>query len=51
MSDCAHKYLKKQLVGGQVWYVCECGQKFRAEPWDGRVSVTKPCDENALHKS
>ena len=39
-SACPHKTLKKQMSGMQVWYVCECGQKFKAETWDGRVKVT-----------
>jgi hypothetical protein len=39
MSECPHKQLKKQMVGEQVWYICECGQKFRIEAWDGKVSV------------
>jgi hypothetical protein len=39
MSECPHKQLKKQMVGEFVYFACECGQKFRVEPWDGRVSV------------
>lgn len=39
-KPCAHKLLKKQLVAGHFWYACcECRQKFRVEPWDGRVEV------------
>jgi hypothetical protein len=41
MSECPHKQLKKQMVGEQIWYRCECGQKFRVEPWDGRVRVVE----------
>jgi len=53
MKPCPHKTLKKQMSGMQVWYVCisvvdvangvsidGCGQKFKAETWDGRVKVT-----------
>jgi hypothetical protein len=40
---CAHKQLKKQLVGGQFWYKCEaCPQKFKAELWDGKVEAAAP---------
>lgn len=42
--NCAHKQLKKQMVGEQLWYACECGQKFRIEAWDGKVSVLAPPD-------
>ena len=42
-KPCAHKLLKKQLVAGHFWYACcECRQKFRVEPWDGRVEVVTP---------
>ena len=47
-KPCAHKLLKKQLVAGHFWYVCcECRQKFRVEPWDGRVEVVGPQDSKA----
>lgn len=42
--NCAHKQLKNQMVGEQLWYACECGQKFRIEAWDGKVSVLAPLD-------
>ena len=39
-ENCAHKQLKKQLVGEQSWYACEtCRQKFKVDPWDGKVPV------------
>lgn len=40
MNDCPHKELKKQIVGEGSWYVCiACSQKFKAESWDGKVTV------------
>lgn len=51
MSECAHKLIKKQMVGEQVWYVCEvhgCGHKFRVEPWDGKVTVLDAEDSALL---
>ena len=42
-NPCPHKLLKKQIVAGHFWYACcECRQKFRVEPWDGRVEVVNP---------
>jgi len=41
-KPCPHKHLKKQMSGQQVWYVCECGQKFKAQLWDGKVRVVSP---------
>lgn len=42
MIECAHKELNKQIVGEQVWYACECGQKFHVEKYDGKVTVLEP---------
>ena len=40
---CQHVHLAKKLVGDQSWYACtQCGQKFKAEPWDGKVTVVEP---------
>jgi len=42
MTPCPHKLLRKQyeeMSKEHPWYVCECGQKFKAEPWDGKVKV------------
>lgn len=39
---CPHKQLKKQIVGTTSWYACiQCGQKFQASEWDGKVQVRK----------
>jgi hypothetical protein len=37
--QCSHPTLKRQYVGDQSWYRCECGQKFKVLPWDGKVKV------------
>ena len=42
MMACQHKVLRKQQSGTITWYKCECGQKFKAEPWDGKVKVIQP---------
>lgn len=37
---CAHVTLKRKNVGDIRWYACDaCGQKFKAEDWDGKVKV------------
>jgi hypothetical protein len=46
MSECPHKNLKKQIVGEGSWYRCtDCPQKFKAEPWDGKVAVREALRE------
>jgi hypothetical protein len=42
LRECQHKQLQKQLVGGSSWYMCAvCPQKFKAEMWDGKVTVAQ----------
>jgi hypothetical protein len=37
---CPHVTLKRQNVGQSHWYKCVvCGQKLRANDWDGKVEV------------
>jgi hypothetical protein len=43
LRACQHKQLQKQLVGGSSWYMCAvCPRKFKAEMWDGKVTVVQP---------
>ena len=47
MSECPHIHLNKKLVGSISWYQCanrECNMKFKAVPWDGKVTVLPASD-------
>ena len=51
-KPCPHRKLKKQIVGGLHWYACEvCRQKFKAEPWDGKMRVIEPESKPAVSES
>lgn len=39
---CTHFKLIRKVSNGQTYYQCECGQKFKAQAWDGKVAVKKP---------
>ncbi len=50
-DQCNHFTLKKQLVGGQYWYACAtCPQKFKVEPWDGKVTVAPAAEPAETRK-
>ena len=39
-EQCPHVTLKRKNVGNSHWYACDaCGQKFKAQEWDGKVVV------------
>lgn len=45
-EKCPHVTLKRKIAGETAYYQCECGQKFHAGEWDGKVRLVDSHEEN-----